>query len=78
MENYNSKSRKPSGVIAFEIGNDSIIVQFKSGETYSYTTQSAGSSNIEQMKSLATNQLGLSTFISKKKPKYSKKWLALK
>lgn len=52
-----------SGVSAYEIGPDSIIVQFNNGSIYSYTYQSAGRENIEQMKSLAIAGQGLNSFI---------------
>lgn len=54
-----------SGVAAYEIGDDSILVQFKSGASYAYTYASAGRSNIEHMKRLAVAGEGLSTFISR-------------
>jgi hypothetical protein len=53
-----------SGVIAYAIKPDSIAVQFTDGKVYVYTYASAGKRNIEQMKKLAKNGLGLSTFIS--------------
>jgi hypothetical protein len=52
-----------SGVVAYEIGRDSIAVEFEDGAIYLYTYQSAGRSNIEEMKSLAAAGRGLSTFI---------------
>jgi hypothetical protein len=53
-----------SGVIAYEIGRDSIRVQFVDGEWYVYTVKSAGRDNIERMKTLARSGQGLSGFIS--------------
>lgn len=65
-----------SGVLSYEIGSDSITVQFNSGATYFYTYQSAGNSNIEQMKSLAITGKGLNSFISRiVKNKYASKIL---
>ncbi len=52
-----------SGVMAYEIGNDSITVQFSTGAIYLYTCQSAGEANIEQMKQLAIAGNGLNSFI---------------
>lgn len=52
-----------SGVSAYEIGDESITVQFNSGAVYLYTYKSAGSSNIETMKSLAMAGKGLNSFI---------------
>jgi len=70
MTPYKSRSGKQSGVTAFQIGDDYIIVQFNHSENYKYTYDSAGSSTIEKMKSLALVQQGLSTFISQNKPQY--------
>lgn len=52
-----------SGVSAYEIGAESITVQFSSGAVYLYTYKSAGNSNIEKMKSLAVAGKGLNSFI---------------
>jgi hypothetical protein len=64
MERYRNLGGD-SGVAAYEIGSDSIKVQFRDGAVYLYNSQSAGSSNIEQMKSLATSGQGLNSFISR-------------
>jgi hypothetical protein len=53
-----------SGVSAYEIGTDSITVQFKDGAAYLYNNASAGSANIEKMKQLAIAGVGLNSFIS--------------
>ena len=53
-----------SGVSAFELLDDGIRVQFRSGDVYTYTIRSAGSSNIVQMIELAKDGRGLSTYIS--------------
>jgi hypothetical protein len=54
-----------SGVAGYEIGAESITVQFKSGAIYLYTYASAGKSKIEAMKRLAVRGHTLSTFISR-------------
>lgn len=64
MERYKSLGGN-SGVSAYEIGTESITVQFGSGAVYLYTYQSAGSSNIEKMKSLAVAGEGLNSFINR-------------
>ena len=64
MERYKNFGGK-SGVSAYEIGAESITVQFTSGAVYLYTYKSAGSSNIEEMKSLAVAGQGLNSFISR-------------
>lgn len=64
-----------SGVAAYQLGGDFIIVQFKSGQwtVYTYTYQSAGSSAVETMKSLARQGHGLNSYISMNKPGYASK-----
>jgi hypothetical protein len=64
MEQYKNLGGK-SAVVAYEIGNDSITVQFRDGTTRLYNNQSAGAGNIEQMKSLAASGQGLNRFIGK-------------
>lgn len=54
-----------SGVSAYEIGADSITVQFSSSAVYRYTNKSAGSRNIEKMKSLALAGKGLNSYIKR-------------
>lgn len=54
-----------SGVTRFEIGQDSIAVEFRDGAVYLYNHASAGSSNIEQMKQLALCGRGLNSFINR-------------
>jgi len=63
METYKNLSGN-SGVVAYEIGADSITVEFKDGTAYLYNDQSAGHENIEQMKLLARAGAGLNTFIN--------------
>jgi hypothetical protein len=53
-----------SGVVAYEIGEDSITVKFSGGDTYLYSYASAGKKRVETMKKLARSGEGLSTFIS--------------
>jgi hypothetical protein len=64
MERYKNLSRD-SGVVAYEIGRDSVTVKFHDGATYLYTYASAGEPNVEQMKVLAVTGRGLSTFIAR-------------
>lgn len=53
-----------SGVAAYEAGADYIRVRFEDGSVYVYTDESAGASNIEQMKELAAAGDGLNAFIN--------------
>lgn len=64
MERYKNLSGQ-SGVVAYEIGSDSIKVQFKDGHVYLYNYASTGSQNVEHMKSLAIAGSGLNSFISR-------------
>ena len=70
MQSYKSRSRKKSGVTAYQAGDDFIIIQFGHSATYKYSYKSAGKSAIEKMKSLAQQQKGLSTFISQAHPAF--------
>lgn len=64
MERYKNLGGD-SNVVAYEIGSDSIKVRFGDGSIYTYTYQSAGQSNIEQMKTLAIAGHGLNSFINR-------------
>lgn len=62
MESYANHSGN-SGVSTYEIGSNYIWVGFNSGSIYEYTYSSAGTSNIENMKSLARSGSGLNSYI---------------
>ena len=66
MTPYKSTSGKQSGVTAYEIGTDYIIVWFYSKQ-YKYTESLNDRSTIDKMKSLAIASSGLSTFIAQNK-----------
>ncbi len=55
-----------SGVSAFEIGNDSIKVQFSDLSVYLYNYEVTGTQNVEQMKALAHGGEGLNSFINRR------------
>jgi hypothetical protein len=63
MERYKNLGGN-SGVAAYEIGEGSILVQFRDGSVYEYTDQSAGSSAIATMQRLAIEGQGLNCYIS--------------
>ena len=69
MTPYSSVSGKESGVTAYEIGGDFIIVRFYSVD-YKYSYSSCGQSATEIMKKLALASNGLSTYISQNDPDY--------
>jgi len=54
-----------SGVVSYDIDAGQIIVQFKNGERYLYTEDSAGAANIARMQELARAGRGLGGFISR-------------
>ncbi len=73
MERYRNLGGD-SGVVAYELGDDSIAVEFSDGSLYLYTYQSAGSHNIEEMKVLAVAGRGLNSFINNNvRKKYASK-----
>lgn len=53
-----------SGVKAYEINRDSIIVEFTNGGCYLYTNESAGAPHITAMHRLAQLGKGLNTYIN--------------
>ena len=55
-----------SGVVGYEIGSNFIKVWFEnSSKVYVYDYASAGSDNIEHMKTLAKKGFGLNAYISR-------------
>ena len=64
MRRYGGNSKK-HGVTGFEIGPDSIDVEFTSGWIYRFSYQKPGQLRVDRMKELAESGRGLSTFISK-------------
>ncbi|AWV03374.1 hypothetical protein ACJ51O_24860 [Burkholderia pyrrocinia] len=62
MERYANRSGN-SNVVAYAIEQSSIKVQFGDGSIYLYTSQSAGTANLEHMKQLAKAGQGLNSFI---------------
>lgn len=64
MDLYGNRSGN-SSVIAFEIEEDSITVQFKGGGTYLYNYALTGATHVEQMKALALDGMGLGGYINR-------------
>ena len=54
-----------SGVRAYELDDESIVIEFTDSGIYRYTYESAGESHIETMKTLAVAGRGLATYINK-------------
>lgn len=53
-----------SGVVAYEISEDSITVEFRDGSRYLYTYAVPGRSDVERMKVLAQRGDGLNAHIN--------------
>jgi len=75
METYLDRDND-SSVESYQIGDDYIIVKFKSGRTqyYKYTYASAGASSVEEMKQLAHAGDGLNSYIKRCNPGYVERW----
>ena len=73
MTEYKNLSGE-SGILAYEIGDDFIRVQFQDEEIYVYTEESTGQEHIEEMKRLAQKGRGLNTYINQNvRKKYDRK-----
>lgn len=64
MEPYGNRSGN-SSVVAYEIADDSITVQFRGGSTYIYNYASTGAAHVDQMKELAISGMGLAGYINR-------------
>ena len=76
MQIYKNLSGE-SGVEAYEIGMDFLIVRFRKGEPscYKYTNERTGTLHVEIMKSFAERGSGLNEYINKNVPKgYESCW----
>jgi len=65
MERYKNLGGK-SGIVAYEVEDDGIKVQFSDGMVYLWNNQSAGADNVDQMKALAAAGRGLNSFIMRR------------
>ena len=73
MQRYADRSRR-SGVVAYEILHDGIVVRFRDGEDYLYTDEATGAEHVAEMKRLARQGRGLATYINKHvRARYAKK-----
>jgi hypothetical protein len=73
MERYKNMSGK-SGVRAYQIREQSVAIEFEGNGKYLYTYDRPGREHVEEMKKLAVEGLGLSTYISRKvKNRYFRK-----
>ena len=64
MERYKN-SGGDSGISAYEIGSDYIIVKFSSTvRTYRYSYRKAGQNHVENLKRIAQSGRGLNSYIN--------------
>lgn len=54
-----------SGIVAYELRDDAILVKFRSGEVYVYDVERPGPAHVAEMKRLAVAGEGLATYISR-------------
>lgn len=64
MERYQNRGGD-SGVMSFEIGDDSITVQFRDSSLYLYNSIRPGQVMVDHMKILARSGQGLNSYISR-------------
>lgn len=55
-----------SSIVSYAYDEDSILIMFSDGSTYTYTNDSAGETNVLRMKALALQGNGLNAFINDK------------
>jgi hypothetical protein len=63
MQKYGNKSGD-SGILAFEIAKNFILIKFVTGQIYKYSYTTPGNFHVEQMKKLALSGKGLATYIN--------------
>jgi hypothetical protein len=69
------KSDHESGVVAYHTDENSITVQFQDDSVYLYDHQKPGAAHVKEMKLLAKEGAGLSTYISQHvRENYKRKW----
>ncbi len=54
-----------SGITAYEIFEDHILIQFKGGKNYRYDESCVGEAHLENMKKFAEKEDDLNTYINK-------------
>jgi hypothetical protein len=72
MQTYQNRAGN-SGVEAFDILHNGILVRFVSGGTYLYDHHTPGRDHVDEMKRLALTGRGLSTYISRHGAEYAKR-----
>lgn len=64
MEHY-TNNKGNSGVQGYSLGQGLVLVEFKDGSVYEYTSLSTSQQNIEHMGRLAIQGEGLNAFINR-------------
>ena len=64
MKPYKNLNRD-SGVVAYQIAENSITIKFQDGGIYAYTYAKPGWHKVEAMKKLAQKGAGLATYINR-------------
>ena len=54
-----------SGIAAYELGSDAIVIRFKQGGTYRYDASAPGAKHVRQMQKLARAGRGLNEYINR-------------
>jgi hypothetical protein len=68
------KFNSRSGIVAYEIQREGIVVEFQHGGKYLYDYDTTGREHVEEMKVLALEGRGLATYINKNvRSRYAKK-----
>lgn len=74
MQPYANLSRN-SGISAYDTTPDAIVVRYRNGWHYAFTTASTGASNVAEMQRLAAAGAGLSAFIARRAyGTHARKW----
>jgi hypothetical protein len=74
MRRYADRSGE-SGVVAYEIRDDGILVRFRDGPVYLYNAEKPGPAHVAEMQARAQAGRGLSTYISQHVgDNYAEKW----
>ena len=69
MAAYGNRSGN-SGVAAFAVLGDGLVVEFVGGDRYVYSERLCGRAPVAEMQRLARAGRGLSTYISRNRPPY--------
>lgn len=60
-----ANSNSSSGIVAYAIEREAIVIEFRHGGRYRYDYETTGREHVEEMKVLALEGRGLATYINK-------------